>query len=82
MKINNGGTAYPVSGRHFGYVEDGRAGIPCDTGMSLRDYFAASALTTVSHHWAEGDAKHAARVAEQCYAFADAMIAERVRNPT
>jgi hypothetical protein len=44
MAKNDGGPAFPVSGRNYGYVEDGRQGIPCDTGMSLRDWFAGMAL--------------------------------------
>lgn len=39
----DGGQAFPTSGRNYGYVEDGREGIPCDTGMTLRDYFAVHA---------------------------------------
>lgn len=43
-------------------------------GMSLRDYFAGQALTTVqSKGWARSD------LAAHCYLIADAMLRERER---
>lgn len=75
-KHNDGGPAFPAP-----------AGVQHITtqGMSLRDYFAASALHGITnlpsvgrykvHQWA-GD------WAEWSYSVADAMLAERVRKET
>jgi len=53
-----------------------------DSGMSVRDYFAAKALQGIYAHtggeppdWAEDDID----VAEQCYQMADAMLKVRLR---
>lgn len=82
MTINDGGPAYPVSGRHFGYVEDGRQGIPCDTGMSLRDYFAAAALGHVPKLLDVNEKNlSVSMIAEWSYEIADAMLRERGRKP-
>lgn len=59
-KPNDGGPAYPVSGRNFGYVEDGREDIPYGEGMSLRDRFAMMELPVDAAGdwlgWSIGDA--------------------------
>jgi hypothetical protein len=63
--------AFPIVGR------DGRI----QHGMSLRDYFAAKALTGVLQARAlinGGDSLNSQEdVAEECYELADAMLAER-----
>ena len=46
-------------------------------GMDLRDYFAAKAMQTMVESWAGRDSKHALRVAEEAYKFADAMMKAR-----
>lgn len=61
-----GGVAFPVITTHRVYG-----------GMTLRDYFAAKALTgLLAHPEAEGPAKEFASTA---YILSDAMIAERAR---
>lgn len=47
-------------------------------GLSLRDYFAAKALTLGAGVWPGGSIPHNAKgIAEKCYAVADAMLAHR-----
>lgn len=69
---NNGGPAFPKAGNEWDY-ESGGGWVPAphQSGMTLRDYFAAKALmqTTVDH---EPDS--AARLA---YDYADAMLKAR-----
>jgi len=49
-----------------------------DTGMTLRDYFAGQALTQLGYIGRNpADYKN---VAECCYGFADAMLAERFKE--
>jgi hypothetical protein len=68
MIENNGGPAFPSDSNQYGPA----------AGMTLRDYFAAKALSTVQAYsqedvstWSPEDfAKHA-------YALADAMLAAR-----
>ena len=51
-----------------------------DQGMTLRDYFAAAALTQII---ADAPAKDAwSRIAFRAYELADAMLAERAKNPS
>jgi hypothetical protein len=71
MSTSNGGPAFPVPGLQ--QDED-------FNGMTLRDYFAAQALTTVAAYdshdvdtWTPRDFAHHA------YALADAMLAERAK---
>jgi hypothetical protein len=71
MRSANGGPAFPVPGLQ--HDED-------FNGMTLRDYFAAQALTTVAAYdsrdvdtWTPHDFAHHA------YALADAMLAERAK---
>lgn len=45
-----------------------------EEGMMLRDYFAAHALALMA---SQNDYPDAARVAQEAYAVADAMMAER-----
>lgn len=72
----NGGPAFP--GRT--YDAAGRE-VPF-TGMTLRDYFAAQALTAVIGDWLNTGEIHqdpdiAEVIARDCYTVADAMLAAR-----
>lgn len=65
-KIDDGGPAFPVP-------EPG-----LETGLTLRDYFAAKALQGAIHHRGFATVDHGrVRDAEGAYAYADAMIAAR-----
>ena len=44
-------------------------------GMTLRDYFAAMQMNRIGSGWP--NAENMARIAADCYAMADAMLAER-----
>jgi len=73
---NNGGPAFPAP---YGYYEDGTYVFRSNGGMTLRDYFAAKVMATMSS--ADYHANYGvADVALMAYAQADAMIAERA-NP-
>ena len=62
--------AFPVSP----YAGDANTpAIRSNSGMSIRDYFAAAALTTLACD-AKSDPE---AIAEEAYAFADAMLIER-----
>lgn len=74
MSENTGGPAFP-SAESFDRFE--QAHIPADQGMTLRDYFAAKALSTLVETWADSSPKHADECAKIAYRFADAMLAER-----
>lgn len=71
-----------------------RAAFPCtapvQTGMSLRDYFAAKAMhailcgsqtTTEMGKAANTAVDQSQKVAQQAYIYADAMIAHMLREP-
>jgi hypothetical protein len=81
--------------------DDGGPAFPYDTndrfvtGMTLRDYFAAAALTGVIHdcraemqrrnEWLgmeDEDSDGADLIAAQCYVVADAMLAARAESVT
>jgi hypothetical protein len=64
MNNKNGGPAFPDS--------DGQ------TGITLRDYFAAKALNT--RPWIVGPYDTRFEIAKDCYAMADAMLAEREKT--
>jgi len=71
MNKNNGGPAFPV-----------RTSSPAFYGMTLRDYFAAKAMQgALSGCATRGEAVSYREVAELSYNVADAMIAEREKNP-
>jgi len=60
--INDGGPAFP------------RTGWPNETGMTLRDYFAAKAMQALAHKYShEGD------ISRNAYKIADAMLRARDR---
>lgn len=67
---NDGGSAFPDSGAH-----EPRSWEP-SSGMTLRDYFAAAALSGNSATFGGLD-RH--QIAAKCYQQADAMLAERER---
>ena len=75
--INDGGSAFPLAGSSdYSYA-------PQD-GMSLRDYFAAAALSIAQANWQkhndennEGEEPAKSLVAEEAYEYADAMLAAR-----
>lgn len=50
-------------------------------GMTLRDYFAAQALSCFVEALKFPTDEEAANVAAACFAYADAMLAERERKP-
>jgi len=79
-KIDNGGAAFPLPKQVFGentYLQYS------DTGMTLRDYFAAAALQGWLASYPERDTPHPALnecendVARLSYKMADAMLAAR-----
>ena len=62
---DNGGAAFPANPNNA----------HCDPGMTLRDYFAAMQMSRIGSGWP--NAENMQRIAANCYAMADAMIAER-----
>ena len=79
--LKNGGPAF--AGRVAGPEYGPQAGAPMNDGMTLRDYFAASALSGVVERCAL-DTKEPGESIEQyfarrCYNLADAMLAERAK---
>ena len=71
-KIDDGGTAFPLTGEVLAYQK----GEP-QFGMTLRDYFAAAALTgVISNEYCVPNVTYEAIVANS-YAMADAMLAAR-----
>lgn len=68
----DGGAAFP--GAYYGDIPDAIYG-----GMSLRDYFAAKALSGMlaSNSSVDRTKVNKAKWAEVAYSFADAMLAER-----
>lgn len=75
MSTNDGGPAFPVTN-----VE------AFDSGMTLRDYFAAAALSSATldernNPTMAGDGPSYAGAAIRAYRFADAMLAAREVKP-
>lgn len=68
--IKDVGTAFPIT-----HANDTHA-----TGMSLRDYFAAKAMTAMLTHEVNGDWPEHQNVAMHAYNMADAMLAEREKG--
>ena len=76
-----GGRAFPRSAGDYNGSPNGNVG---QTGMTLRDYFAAKAMQGMgaSEHWsANFDLKLGSveQVAEIAYRMADAMLSERTK---
>jgi hypothetical protein len=73
-KFDDGGLVFPCSVDDYGYRL---------SGMSVRDYFAAVLFpaAALQPDAAPGDPETTTQaVAQACYAFADAMIAEKRRR--
>ena len=80
-KINTGGAAFPgEKDIRFAQAND------CNEGMTLRDYFAAKALTVLYKEpklgdnvifWSETIKNNRERCAEESYKMADAMLNAR-----
>ena len=64
---NNGGPAFPTP-----------AGLQHNDGMTLRDYFAATAL---QKWWYIAGNEKADAIAHGCYQYADAMLRAREAKP-
>lgn len=77
--MSDGGPAFPFDGS----VEDGEI-VPRSKGMSLRDWFAAHALTGILAY-PGGDRSGSCtehQVAKAAYLYADAMLASREKKAT
>lgn len=78
---NTGGPAYPRNHVPGTVTTDGEGRqhhtlfVPAQEGMTLRDYFAAAALTALISIRRNGDGFH--EHAYYAYAIADEMLAER-----
>lgn len=79
--INDGGPAFPHKRqiRCNGEIID----YEMESGMSLRDYFAAAALQgfCANQHWNPTESVHFANLAEDAFIAADAMLKEREDKP-
>jgi hypothetical protein len=78
---NDGGPAFPrpiSEDRSSGDLPDGNRMVREQGGMSLRDYFAAAALTGILAQTPKAD--HASEFARQAYVCADAMLSEREKD--
>lgn len=76
---NDGGYAFPESVITLGM--DGKPVAIIKSGMTLRDYFAAAALHGMMAHDGWRDYGQPMATAKVSYAFADAMLAERMKCP-
>ena len=92
--MNDGGSAFPGMQQAYAlptellekYPEVEKAFVKTSfwsNGMSLRDYFAAEAMSRLTIQVSKSVEVNYQFVAEQAYKFADAMLAERekVRKP-
>lgn len=82
MSTPDGGPAFP---QHLTFSPNGEAVLAgCyfseGAGMTLRDYFAAAALTGGLMQYRESDDYAPWMHASEAYAIADAMLAERAKN--
>lgn len=69
-QIDTGGHAFPC-----GFSENGNSADQCG-GLTIRDYFAAKALSWAQHGFDRLPGS-AALLAKDCYTIADAMLAAR-----
>lgn len=78
-EIKDGGPVFPQTpGKNDFLIQDsvtGKIDMVGHRGISIRDYFAAQALTALVHSEASTD-----RIAQLAYQYADAMLAERSSN--
>lgn len=72
--INDGGPAFPLAAS----TGDPRDGVYCCSGMTLRDYFAAAALT--GQLMCIGNQADPEKRSKEAYRYADAMLAERAKR--
>lgn len=78
MSKNNGGPAFPRPKSPKGEYTDSE--VPCaQTGMSLRDYFAAKAMQSVIEKSSIRTSEMIESAAIAAYGIADAMLAERAK---
>lgn len=86
QKIGNGGSAFPFtySTNDFDHDMNGRVmRIYSEGGMTLRDYFAAKAITgIITGNLGLEISWNPAAYAEQAYEIADALIATRAPKET
>ena len=77
-QINDGGPAFPHKRqiRCNGEVID----FEMESGISIRDYFAAAALKGQAHRFAHPH-EHRELLAQDCYDIADAMLKAREVKP-
>lgn len=80
MSNETGGAAFPTNTTN----ESNTGACYADSGMTLRDYFAAKALPMAAKHMVAPSAKlnigeYADLLAKLSYVMADAMIAERAK---
>jgi hypothetical protein len=66
--IDDGGYAFPIPA-------DDKAGWHAESGMTLRDWFAGQALSSVGSSWSDEETR--VEFARRSYLMADAMIAAR-----
>ena len=71
-EIETGGPAFPLQDWDQS-IQSRRS----ETGMTLRDYFAAKAMVTIWNHAHAPRPDSVHQAAEWCYAMADAMLRER-----
>jgi len=76
--MNDGGPAFPRTG-NFDANQEGVYDSTAQDGMTLRDYFAAAAMTTLIAESPHDDI-WARRVASNAYHVADAMLLERAKT--
>lgn len=88
--INDGGPAFPQITTDSSYAENGEAyGHTYSVGgMTLRDWFAGQALQgwcaaapSVRNEPMNMTRGHADEIAQGCFRYADAMLAERNKSP-
>jgi hypothetical protein len=70
--LGKGVSAFPIQSAV------GQHGITAETGMDLRDYFAARMMSQMEHRYSEGHSDGWDGMASMAYAYADAML--RVRQ--
>ena len=84
--MKDGGPAFPHQPNHGSYSLPGGGGggysMPGAAGMSLRDYFAAAALTGLcaKERHLQDDIEPEKAFAQTAYTLADAMLAEREKE--
>lgn len=70
-EIKTGGAAFPSGETYYDGAGNLRGKNSLHEGMTLRDYFAAQAMSSLAGEWAPKDC------ARQAYELADAMIESR-----